>query len=277
MRIALLVKESSGQGTDADAIEAELRSAGAEVVSPAGGAGAGPRAATPSEWSSPAATATSRQRPRRRVRSAFRWPWFPSGTANDFARRMRLPSETADACRLAVRGKRVRRLDLAFLAGRPFVNVAAAGLSPAATDRAGPLKPVLGPAAYLASALRAAPDQRPIRCAVRCDGRGLFAGEAWQVMIGCSGPSAPARARRGRPRGRPPRRRRHRGRARLRLAPTPTGCGVAASPPNRGSPTRGAASSSWSCRPGAPQRRRGRGGVGASRGGRPGRFELVVG
>jgi diacylglycerol kinase (ATP) len=187
MRIALLVNASSGQGTDADAIEAELRSAGAEVVS------------LPAERTQDVA----RHDPERVViasgdgnvasaaeaAGAIGVPLavVPSGTANDFARRMRLPSETADACRLAVRGKRVRRLDLALLGDRPFVNVAAAGLSPAATDRAGPLKPVLGPAAYLASALRAALTERPIRCAVRCDGRELFAGEAWQVMIGCSG------------------------------------------------------------------------------------------
>ena len=137
MRIALLVKESSGQGTDADAIEAELRSAGAEVVS------------LPAER----ARDLARHDPERVViasgdgnvasaaeaAGAIGVPLavVPSGTANDFARRMRLPSETADACRLAVRGKRVRRLDLAFLADRPFVNVAAAGLSrPPPTGRA---------------------------------------------------------------------------------------------------------------------------------------------
>ena len=142
MRIALLVKESSGQGTDADAIEAELRSAGAEVVS------------LPAER----ARDLARHDPERVViasgdgnvasaaeaAGAIGVPLavVPSGTANDFARRMRLPSETADACRLAVRGKRVRRLDLAFLADRPFVNVAAAGLAgrhrPGGPAQAGP-------------------------------------------------------------------------------------------------------------------------------------------
>jgi sugar phosphate isomerase/epimerase len=96
MRIALLVNESSGQGTDADAIEAELRSAGAEVVS------------LPAERTQDVA----RHDPERVViasgdgnvasaaeaAGAIGVPLavVPSGTANDFARRMRLPSETAD-------------------------------------------------------------------------------------------------------------------------------------------------------------------------------------
>ena len=80
---------------------------------------------------------------------------IPSGTANDFARRMRLPDDPRQAARLAVRGEHRRRLDLARMGDRPFVNVATAGLAVAATRRASPLKRVLGPLAYLAGAAAA--------------------------------------------------------------------------------------------------------------------------
>jgi diacylglycerol kinase (ATP) len=187
VKVVLLVNESSGSGTDAGALERALAAAGADVrrldIERAGEAG--------------------RHRPERLVVASgdggvagvadaaggLRVPLavVPSGTANDFARRFGLPGDAAEACRLAVVGRRTRRLDLARLGDRPFVNAVAAGLSPAATRRAGPLKRPLGPAAYLAGALWSALWQRPLRCAVRCDGRELFAGDAWQVMVGCSG------------------------------------------------------------------------------------------
>ncbi len=111
----------------------------------------------------------------------------PSGTANDFARRMGLPDDPRESCRLAVRGERLRTLDLGRMDGRPFVNVATAGLSVMAARSAGPLKGALGPAAYFAGAVRSAVRGRPLACAVRCDGREVFSGPAWQVMVACSG------------------------------------------------------------------------------------------
>jgi diacylglycerol kinase family enzyme len=112
---------------------------------------------------------------------------IPSGTANDFARRMRLPDDPRDACRLAVQGAHRRRLDLARMGDRPYVNVATAGLSVAAARRADPLKKVLGPLAYLVGAGVTAVAGRPLRCAVDVDGRRVFQGRAWQVMVACSG------------------------------------------------------------------------------------------
>ncbi len=187
MRIVLLVNESSGSGTEGEALERALAGQGAEVsrlpvdraaeaashaperLVVAGGDGSvAPAADAAGEMGVPLAV-------------------VPSGTANDFARRMGLPSEASEACRLAARGARLRRLDLARLGDRPFVNVASAGLSPAAGRRAAPLKPALGALAYFAGAIRAALTERPLPCAVRCDGREVFRGEAWQVMVGCSG------------------------------------------------------------------------------------------
>ena len=112
---------------------------------------------------------------------------IPSGTANDFARRMRLPDDPREAARLAVRGEHRRRLDLARMGDHPFVNVAAAGMSVAAARRAAPLKRVLGPFAYFVGAGVTAVVGRPLRCAVDVDDRRVFQGRAWQVMVACSG------------------------------------------------------------------------------------------
>ncbi len=112
---------------------------------------------------------------------------IPSGTANDFARRMRLPDDPRRAAHLAVRGEHRRRLDLARMGDHPFVNVATAGLAVAATRRAAPLKRVLGPLAYPLGAVLTAAMARSLRCAVDVDDRRIFEGRAWQVMVACSG------------------------------------------------------------------------------------------
>jgi diacylglycerol kinase (ATP) len=99
-----------------------------------------------------------------------------------------LPEGARDAAALAVRGTELRRLELGRLAdGRPFVNVASAGLASVAASRAQPLKPRLGPLAYGVGAARAAATAAPLRCAVRADGREVFAGAAWQVIVAVTG------------------------------------------------------------------------------------------
>ena len=105
-----------------------------------------------------------------------------TGTANDFARAYELPEDPADAVALALAG-RVRRVDLGRMDGRPFVNVASAGLAPAAAARAEPLKGVLGPLAYPAGAAVAGLTEKPLPCTVD----GHFDGEVWQLMVACSG------------------------------------------------------------------------------------------
>jgi diacylglycerol kinase (ATP) len=187
MRVVLLVNEASGSGTDARGLEAALRDAGAEVrrlpVDRAGEAPAlGPARLVVAGGDGSIAPAAD-------AAGAMGVPLavVATGTANDFARRMGLPEDPSDACRLAVRGGRLRRLDLARLGDRPFVNVASAGLAAEAARRAAPLKGPLGPLAYAAGAARTAATARPLRCAVGCDGREVFSGDAWQVMIGCSG------------------------------------------------------------------------------------------
>jgi diacylglycerol kinase family enzyme len=113
---------------------------------------------------------------------------IPGGTANDFVRAAQLPLDPVAAAELAVTGTELRRLELGRLAdGRPFVNVASAGLASVAARRAAPLKPKLGPLAYAVGALRAAATASPLRCAVRADSRQVFEGEAWQLIVAVTG------------------------------------------------------------------------------------------
>jgi diacylglycerol kinase (ATP) len=113
---------------------------------------------------------------------------IPAGTANDFARVHGLPDDPVAAARLAATATATRALDLGELAdGRPFVNVASAGLASVAARRAQPLKHRLGPLAYAVGAARAAATAHPLRAAVRADGRELFSGSCWQVIVAVSG------------------------------------------------------------------------------------------
>src|SRR4051794_8246323 len=112
---------------------------------------------------------------------------IPQGTANDFARNAELPLDVEAACALAATGGELRPRELGRLAdGRPFVNVASAGLASAAARRAEPFKR-LGPLAYPVGAVRAAATEPPLRCAVRADGREVFAGKAWQAIVAVTG------------------------------------------------------------------------------------------
>lgn len=111
----------------------------------------------------------------------------PTGTANDFARAMGIPLDTEEAVRLAATGEHTRRIDIAHMDDRPFLNGASLGLSPVAAEHASGLKAALGPLAYTVGALRAGLEADAVDCTVRCDGEDLFTGEAWQVTVACTG------------------------------------------------------------------------------------------
>ena len=113
---------------------------------------------------------------------------IPAGTANDFARAHGLPLDLDAAAQLALHGETTQALELGHLrTGRPFVNVAAAGLSSVAGRRAQPLKSRFGPFAYGLGAVRAAVSGQPLTITVRVDGETRFEGDAWQVMVACTG------------------------------------------------------------------------------------------
>jgi diacylglycerol kinase family enzyme len=113
---------------------------------------------------------------------------IPTGTANDFARAHGLPTDVLAAARLAASGTSLRALELGRLAdGRPFVNVASAGLASVAARRAQPLKSRFGPFAYGLGAARAALSGRPLDVRVVVDDTVVFDESAWQVMVACTG------------------------------------------------------------------------------------------
>ena len=113
---------------------------------------------------------------------------IPGGTANDFARANGIPPDPRAAAELATSGSALRALELGRLStGRPFVNVASAGLSSIAGRRAQPLKSRFGPLAYGMGAVRAAATGRPLGVIVRVDGEAVFDGDAWQLMVACTG------------------------------------------------------------------------------------------
>jgi diacylglycerol kinase (ATP) len=86
---------------------------------------------------------------------------LPLGTANDFARTLQIPSDVEAACRQLAHGT-VVDVDLGRVDGRPFLNVASAGLSVAVTQALSPrLKRLLGPVAYPVATLRAYRRHRP--------------------------------------------------------------------------------------------------------------------
>jgi diacylglycerol kinase (ATP) len=190
VRIALAANRESGGGLDPEPLAAAMRSRGADVavfgcrdeeleqaaaweperLAVAGGDGTiGPVAELAGRLDVPLAV-------------------LPTGTANDFARAYGLPGNPLEAAELAADGSDARPLELGRLAdGRPFVNVASAGLASVAARNAQPLKPRLGPLAYGVGALRAAARERPLPVTVRADGRTVFDDGAWQVIVAVSG------------------------------------------------------------------------------------------
>lgn len=186
MVVALLANPTSGR-SHAPRVEHDLRALGAEVRPArdldelrAAAAGADRIAVAGGDGSVAPAAAVAAE-------LGLALAVMPCGTANDFVRALELPDDVEEACRLAVEGERLRTLELCHMDGRPFVNVANGGLAAAAARRAEPLKPRLGPLAYLAGAAWAGAIERPRRCRVRCDGRVVFEGAVWQVTVASSG------------------------------------------------------------------------------------------
>jgi diacylglycerol kinase family enzyme len=111
----------------------------------------------------------------------------PIGTANDFARAMDLPEDLEQASRLAAAGERTVALDLGRMEDRPFVNAANAGLAVDAAQEAMPWKRRVGALAYALGAGRAGLTADPVRAVVRVDGRQVFTGRAWQLIVANTG------------------------------------------------------------------------------------------
>ena len=187
LRIALVANPRSGGGTEAAEVESRLRATGASIErfatgeeELAAGSGADRLVVAGGDGSiGPAAAAAAA--------SDLTLGVVPVGTANDFARALGLPVELSQACALAAGGQTTRRVEIGKMDGRPFVNVASAGLAVAAARAAGRWKETVGSAAYALGAIRAGVTADSLECRVSCDGHELFSGHAWQVLVSCSG------------------------------------------------------------------------------------------
>jgi diacylglycerol kinase (ATP) len=112
----------------------------------------------------------------------------PTGTANDFARALGLPSDLDAACALAARpARRTRTVEVLRAGVHPFVNAAAVGLSVPAAQRAQAHKRRLGALAYAFGAVRAVLTAPPLACRIEVDGRELFGGRCWQAVVAGTG------------------------------------------------------------------------------------------
>jgi diacylglycerol kinase family enzyme len=186
-RVALLANEGSGTGCDPGDLERLLTRHGASVtvfpfedVRQAAATRPDRLAVAGGDGSIAAAAAAAGE-----VGAAL--AVIPSGTANDFARGAGLPVDPEEACRLAATGTEERVRELARMDGRPFVNVASAGLAAGAARAAAPHKRRLGVLAYVIGAARAGLTGHAVPSRLRADGHEVFDGPAWQVIVSSSG------------------------------------------------------------------------------------------
>ena len=105
----------------------------------------------------------------------------PSGRGNDFARVLGIPSDPAEAARLAYEGSS-RALDVGSVDGKTFVGIASFGVDSDANRIANEAKLIRGNLVYAYAALRAFVQWRDARFSVTVDGeRHEFEGAAVAV------------------------------------------------------------------------------------------------
>jgi YegS/Rv2252/BmrU family lipid kinase len=91
---------------------------------------------------------------------------LPLGTANDLARTLGIPNSVPEACRIIAQGQ-VRRIDLGWVNGKYFFNVAGLGLSAKITQQLTKTgKRRWGVFAYAIAALKVIGESRPFRAEI---------------------------------------------------------------------------------------------------------------
>jgi YegS/Rv2252/BmrU family lipid kinase len=108
---------------------------------------------------------------------------LPLGTANDLARTLGIPPTLEAACQAIARGER-QAIDLGWVNGKHFFNVASIGLSVEITRKLTQgAKRRWGIFAYALTALQALGQTRPFRCQLQCNGESI-AVKTIQLAIG---------------------------------------------------------------------------------------------
>lgn len=108
---------------------------------------------------------------------------LPLGTANDLARTLEIPNSLPEACEIIAKGQ-VRRIDLGWVNGKYFFNVASMGLSVQITERlTKETKRRWGIFAYAITALQALWKARPFRAEIRIEGESIKV-KTVQIAVG---------------------------------------------------------------------------------------------
>lgn len=188
MRIALIANRASGSATDPDALAALLSRRGATVDVHDVGAGDAVLQRAPDRLVVAGGDGSLGRYAAIAGAAGIPLAVIAAGTANDFARALGLPLDLeAGAALAADPAAPTRSVEVLRAGDTPFLNAASAGLSVHAAQRADGLKRVLGPLAYGAGAMRAGVSAQPLHCVAHVDGRELFRGDAWQVIVSGTG------------------------------------------------------------------------------------------
>lgn len=108
---------------------------------------------------------------------------LPMGTANDLARTLGIPNSLPEACKIIASGY-LRRIDLGWVNGKHFFNVASMGLSVKITQRlTKEVKRRWGIFAYAATALQVIWESRPFQAEIRINGTS-FRVKTVQIAVG---------------------------------------------------------------------------------------------
>ena len=98
---------------------------------------------------------------------------LPLGTANDLARTLNIPTSLPEACEIIAKGQ-VQRIDLGWVNGKHFFNVASLGLSVQITQRlTKQVKRRWGVLAYAFAAIQVIWQARPFRAEIRLNGTSI--------------------------------------------------------------------------------------------------------
>lgn len=108
---------------------------------------------------------------------------LPLGTANDLARTLGIPNSLPEACEVIVKGN-VQRIDLGWVNGKHFFNVASMGLSVQITQMlTKETKRRWGILAYAVTALQAISQARPFSAEIRINGKSISV-KTVQIAVG---------------------------------------------------------------------------------------------